>query len=51
MWVVEWQEGSIRHHAVRCFWRDALRWGCQMAGRWGGPVRVMSEQTYLKEPA
>ena len=49
MWVVEWQEDGIRHHAIRCFWRDAMRWAWQMAGRWGGPVRVMSERTYLQE--
>lgn len=50
MWVVEWQQDDLRHHVVRTSWRKAMDVAWYARFRWGGPVQVMSETTYMGGP-
>ena len=49
MWVVTWTESDQTVFCFRQGHQRAIQWAHKMADRWRCQVRVVSEQTFVKE--
>ena len=49
MWVVSWTESDVPVFCFRQGHDRAIRWAHEMAHRWACQVRVVSEETFVRE--